>query len=272
VEFKPRLPREGINVSATHPLKEAATLVAGLAAVVVGLVFVVAWSTDFAVGLISPDTEALLFESLSIESAVDVTDAIDDRQNSVQELLDRMADHWEDTPYEFKVIVFPSGDINAVALPGGYIMVTSALLDQVDSENELAFVLGHELGHFHNRDHLRSLGRVVVYRLALGAVLGSAGSVPDLAGKVGDLTSRTFDRDQERAADRFGLDLVHSEYGHVGATWKFFRRLTNGSPSVARFVAYLSTHPASSSRIDDLRRYAEERGWEEEGTAKPLEE
>ena len=264
MEFKPRAPREGINVSKTHPLKEAATLVVGLSAIVAGLVFVIAWSVDFAVGFISPEAEARLFESLELDPLF--KEDKDDRLPDVQRLLDRLAAHWDDAAYDFKAVILPEGEPNAAALPGGYVMVTTALLDEVESENELAFVLGHELGHFRNRDHLRRLGRGVVYGLALSVVFGSSGSSPDLANLVGDLTSRSFDREQERDADRFGLELIHAEYGHVGSAWEFFQRLRGENPDLEEVVAYLSTHPASAERIDELRQYAEERGWALEGS------
>ncbi len=167
-------------------------------------------------------------------------------------------------------MVIDEDEPNAGALPGGYILLTSGLVDEIESENELAFVLGHELGHFHNRDHLRRLGRGVVYSLALATLVGSSGSAPDLAGRVGDLTSRGFDREQERAADRFGLALVAATYGHLGSSWNFFQRLAAESSKLDEMAAYLATHPATAARIEALKRYAEQKGWPLDGPATPF--
>lgn len=269
MRFSPRAPREGINVSDTHPLKEAATLVLGLTVILVVMVLVIAWSVDVAVGFVSPQAEARIFAPLRLEHGL--PGAVDDRrQAAVQGLLDRLLVHWPDAAYDFRIVILTVGDANAAALPGGSILVTSALLDQIESENELAFVLGHELGHFRHRDHLRRLGRGAVYGLAVAAVAGSSGtSLPDFATVVGDLTARGFDREQERAADRFGLELVQAEYGHIGSSWHFFQRLADAAPSFERLIAYLSTHPASAERIEEILATARRRGWPPEGVAEP---
>jgi predicted Zn-dependent protease len=271
MEFKARAPREGINVSDTHPLKEAALLVAGLLLLVTGLAAVAAWSVDLAVRFISPEAEARAFASLGLDPLVETVGQLEDeRQDAVRRVLDKLLVHWPEAAYDFKVLVLSSNEANAAALPGGYVLVTSGLIAEVETENELAFVLGHELGHFHNRDHLRRLGRGVVYSLALAVALGSSGSVPDVGTLIGELTSRSFDRAQERDADRFGLGLVEAEYGHIGSSWQFFQRLSEAGSNLDHLVAYLSTHPASPSRIEDLRRYAVENAWPLDGPAEPF--
>jgi len=269
MEFVPKAPREGINVSKTHPLKEAATLILGICGVLVLLFVVLAFSVDVAVRFIPPDMESKLFSSMDFDHVFDAV--ADERTESVQELVDRLARHWEDAPYTFRAVVVRSGDPNAAALPGGTILVTTALLDEVETENELAFVLGHELGHFKNRDHLRRLGREVVYLLAFAAVSGvGGGSVPDLATISKELTSKGFDRGQESDADRFGLEIVYEEYGHVGSAWDFFERLAAEAVVAQILVAYLSTHPASDGRIDGLKDLAVRRGWALEGPSEPF--
>jgi len=269
MDFVPKAPREGINVSKTHPLKEAATLILGICGVLVLLFVVLAVSIDVAVRFIPPDMESKVFSSVDLD---DVFEAVaDERTEKVQDLVDRLARHWEDAPYTFRAVVIGSDDPNAAALPGGTILVTAALLDDVETENELAFVLGHELGHFKNRDHLRRLGRETVYALAFAAVSGvGGGSIPDLATISKELTSRGFDRGQERAADHFGLEIVYKEYGHVGSAWDFFERLATQALVAKVLVAYLSTHPASDRRIDDLKDFALKQGWALEGPAEEL--
>jgi predicted Zn-dependent protease len=152
---------------------------------------------------------------------------------------------------------------NAMALPGGLILVTDGLLDRVGSENELAFVLGHELGHFHNRDHLRRLGRGMVYGLLMAALTGGDPSL-DPATFAGDLANRGFDREHERQADHFGLSLLQAEYGHVDGSWNFFESLL-AEESDKILIIYLSTHPANATRIQELKIFAKEKGWPLEG-------
>jgi len=190
----------------------------------------------------------------------------------VRELVARLARHWPENPYAFHVAIHEESTPNALAFPGGLVVVTSGLLEQVESENELAFVLGHELGHFRNRDHLRGLGRGLAFALVMAAVGASgAGSAAELATVAAQLAERGFDREQERSADDFGLALVASEYGHVAGAVDFFERLPGTPGEVGEQIAsYLSTHPVNRERVDALLRAAGEEGWATSGELRPL--
>ena len=260
--------REGINVSKTHPLVEAGTLVAGLSILfglgVVALIFLVEVSLYF----ISPQAEAEFFDRWMPEDLIAVSED-DERRAGTQLIVDRLALHWPDSPYQFRVEIDESEQSNAMALPGGLIIVTQGLLDQVESENELAFVLGHELGHFHNRDHLRALGRGAVLSIVFAVVTG--GDVAGIGVRIADLTLRGFSRAQESDADEFGLQLVHAEYAHVGEAWRLFERWHEyEGESLIEFVTYLSTHPQTGERIDELREFAVQNSWPVEGELTPL--
>lgn len=262
MRFSPRLPRDGINVSQQHPLKEATVLIVGLGAVFALFFVLLVWLVDIVLLLVPAEAEARVFSSWDLSSLDVLTD--DARQAPVQRLVDRLAVHWPDSPYTFQVEILPGEEANAMALPGGLILVTEGLLDQVETENELALVMGHELGHFKNRDHIRRLGRVSVLTIA-AALVSSAAARVSLADAVGSLATRSFGREDERHADRFGLELVQTEFGHVAGAWQFFERLDTNSLGIDRVAAYLSTHPGNRDRIEDLRTLAAEHGWPTRG-------
>jgi len=260
--------REGINVSKTHPLVEAGTLVVGLSIIfgliVVALVFVVELSLFY----VSAEAEAEFFDRWMPEDLITVAPD-DERRAGAQLIVDRLAVHWPDSPYQFRVEIDNSEVANAMALPGGLIIVTQGLLNQVETENELAFVLGHELGHFYNRDHLRALGRGAVLSIVFAVITG--GDVAGIGVRIADLTLRGFSRAQESDADEFGLQLVHAEYAHVGEAWRLFERWHEyEGESLLKFVTYLSTHPQSGKRIEEMRELAIEKGWPVEGELTPL--
>ena len=238
-------------------MREAVLLGLGVLAAGGVLVFVGTLAVDLVVPRLPPSLEVRLFGSVG--DALFEASASDDPRLSG--LVERLAAHWPDCPYAFRVFVLEAEAPNAFALPGGAIGVTSALLNDVESENELAFVVAHELGHFHERHHLRSLGR----GLLLGLIVGRAG--PGTLMQLGpSLASRSFDRDQEREADAYGLELVFQEYGHVGSASGFFRSLeVAGGERLAAWAAYLSSHPVSRQRIEDLEALARARDWPVQG-------
>jgi Zn-dependent protease with chaperone function len=274
VKFDPTLPDDTANVSPTHPLREAVTLIVGIAIAALVVFVAIAAMIELVIPRISPTLEARIFTRPEVISALvpDFEESPDPRTTELDRLLDRIADRWRENPYTLRAAIIADETPNAFAFPGGVVAVTTGLLDAVASENELAFVLAHEVGHFHDRDHLRGLGR----GLALGVVVGvfgiggSAGAA-ELAGVAGLLAAAGFSREQESAADAFGLGLVEAEYDHVGGATKFFERLPKPDNAIEREIeGYLSTHPLSAERIDAMGTLVNERGWSSEGRLVPL--
>ncbi len=271
MKFDPSLPEDGINVSRAHPLREALLLVGGVVAIGAAVAVAVAVAVDLAAPHIPIELEARLFSGW-FDRGVEDGEAATPRERLLAQLLNRMARHWPENPYVFEIAIWDEPEPNAVALPGGVIAVTNALLESAESENELAFGLGHELGHFHNRDHLRGLGRGVAFSLLLVAVgAGGGGSAVQLASLAGQFAQRDFDRDQEIEADRFGLALLAAEYGHVSGAEAFFGHLPElGGPLEGALASYFSTHPVNADRIQALHAAASEMGWELRGERQPL--
>ena len=267
MRFVGRQPDEGINVSDTHPLVEAGTLVVGLTAIFIVIALVLVFVVEIALYFVPPEKEAKFFDDWLPEDLTTVSHT-DERLLATQQLVDTLATEWPDAAYSFRVEIDDSETANAMALPGGLIIVTTGLLDKVESENELAFVLGHELGHFKNRDHIRALGRGVVLSIFFAVITGN--DVAGIGVKIADLTLRGFSRKQEARADDFGLGVVHAHYGHVNQAWRLFERWDEESGSARSWVAYVSTHPVSADRIETMRRTADERGWSDDGEVRSL--
>jgi Zn-dependent protease with chaperone function len=268
MEYRPRTPREGINVSAGHPLSELAKLVAGISFALVVFVVAVFVVIEVVIRWVPASFESRVFGSLW--SADAGSEREDPRLEAAAALLGRLESHWEQNPYQLRLAIMEEKSPNAFAVPGGTIYLTRGLLDSVESENELAFVLGHELGHFRNRDHLRGLGRGLVVSLTLSALVGgsAAESLPQV---VTAITESGFAREQERDADAFGIALVQAEYGHVAGADGFFKRLPDANADIGdEFASYLATHPVSESRIENLWSIAAEHRWSITGELTPL--
>lgn len=267
MRFVAKQPREGINVSDTHPLVEASALIVGLTAIFLIIALALIFLIEVALYFVPAEREVEIFADWLPDDLITV--APDDaRLTETRLLVDRLTAHWEDTPYKFRIEIDDSEIANAMALPGGLIIVTQGLLDQVESENELAFVLGHELGHFKNRDHIRALGRMIVLSVFFAAITGN--DVGGLGIKVTDLALRGFGRKQESKADEFGLRLVNAEYGHVNEASRLFERWDTGDDLLGEFVSYLSTHPNPGDRVEELRKLAERETWRSDGEVTKL--
>lgn len=264
MRYEPRQPDASVNVSKTHPLAEAGTLIVGLGLIGVIIVLALVFSVELLIRFVPPQTEA---RWLSGWQPVETTPPDDPDERAAARLLGELAQLWPEAPYTFRLSVMEDPTPNALALPGGLIVVTDGLLDSVRSENAMAFVLAHELGHFRHRDHIRQLGRGAAIGLFLAGVRTSRGS--GISVTLADLTLRGFGRKQETAADAFALDLVQRHYGHVGESLAFFETLAQAEGDIIPWAGYLSTHPATADRVSVLRELAAGKGWSGDGDVRP---
>lgn len=267
MRFVPRRVQHDVNVSDEHPLVEAGYVAVAVGALFACLMLLGVFAVDIALLFFSPQDEAEFFGSWA-PTGIDAVVEQDPRTAQAQVLLQRLASHWPESPYAYRLQVSLDDEPNAMAFPGGLVVVTTALLDGVESENELAFVLGHELGHYHNRDHIRMLGRTTVVGVLLAAASG--GDAANLSVSIAELGLLRFSREQESDADEFGLSLVQAEYGHVGGSWRFFERLQRLDAERSGLVGYFSTHPAHANRIDELKSFAQSQDWAIDGSVTDL--
>ncbi len=191
----------------------------------------------------------------------------------VQEVNQRVADHADrDLPYEIEVL--NSSVPNAWALPGGKMAINRGLLTEMNSEAELAAVLGHEIVHAAagHSAQAQSRGALLQGAVILGGVaVGVASDREDyatvamLGGMVGaQLISQRYSRRAELEADRFGMIYMHrAGYNPEGAVelQESFVRLSEGRDS--GFLSGLfASHPPSRERVDANQRTADELGRE----------
>lgn len=254
-----RDPGPNPNISSTPPWRAFLVLGAGFL-VVLALVWFGLGAVAGAVAKRLPDGfESRLaaltpLEALQSDRAEDLV-----ARDHLQDIVDVMAATLPPRDFEYRVIVIDDDLINAAAIPGGSILVFRGLLDAVESENELAMVLGHELAHHVHRDPLERLGRSLVVAVALDAILGGNSGLR----MVGDLSVEGFSlrmsREDERQADELGLELLVEVYGHAGGSTDFFTRLADREGDAT--VDWMRTHPFSRDRVARIERTAAERGY-----------
>ncbi|RTZ98182.1 MAG: peptidase M48 [Deltaproteobacteria bacterium] len=263
MKYTPRRLKRNVNISPTSPLKELVVLVGGLLVIGIGVYVLLGFAVDMIVPRISNRLEEKL--AAPFVRTFESTPETGKEQPYVQSLVDDLQTRCAHLPYTFKVHIIDSDKVNAAAFPGGHILVFNGLLKQVSSENELAFILGHELGHYAHRDHLRGLGRGLVLLTMSAVILGSDSSVGELLSKSLNLTEMGFSRKQESQADTFGLETLQCAYGHIGGATDFFVKMSK-SENPSGWGHYFASHPENQQRIAHIKKLAEDRGYPE----KPL--
>ena len=266
MKYTPRQPASNVNVTPTSPLREFFLLIAGLLGVVVLIYIVLGLAVDLIVPRISTDLENKMGR-LFIRS-IEAKDTDSERGSYVRSLMEDLQERCAQLPYLFKVHIRQSPTVNAAALPGGHIIVYTGLLDKVASENELAFVLAHEMGHFAHRDHLRGMGRAFVFITISTLLLGTDSNISKMLAHVLNITEMSFSRKQETSADEFALAMLNCDYGHVAGATDFFEKISK-KQDPGKFGHYFASHPESRKRISHLENIIRSKGFML-GKRKPL--
>ena len=184
------------------------------------------------------------------------------QQKTLNQLLDRLETNLpakQKKQNQYKVLYIPNDTVNALAVPGNRVVIYQGLLDEVESENELMMVLGHELGHFANRDHLRGLGNMLVLRMTISYFLGDIGAFSSIiTNSVNAISQAQYSQRQEKQADQFGLDLLAKTYQNVAGATAFFERLSQQEKSNFDFLA---SHPASKKRVKEIKKLIRKNGY-----------
>lgn len=186
----------------------------------------------------------------------------------IRDLGQRLATHSDAPQMNFEFFVVDSPDINAFAMPGGYIGINSGLIQNARNESELAAVLAHEIAHVTQRHLARRLAaaeRINLRTLALtlaGLLLstqnGQAGSALATAGMAGSIQQQlNFSRAFEHEADNLGIRMLSAAKLDPRGMPSFFERLLQATRYYDRPPEYLSTHPASEARISESAQRAE---------------
>ena len=156
----------------------------------------------------------------------------------------------EDFEWEFTVL--DSEIQNAFCLPGGKVAVYSGIMDGMNNEAELAFVVGHEIGHAVARHGGERMSRSILQ--SLGAILVSAAfdneTIDAIYGTTTELgVMLPYSRSNESEADAIGLILMARAGYDPSASYTFWRRFTNNAEGSSKLESILSTHPCDSDRI-----------------------
>lgn len=261
MKYTPVQPPEGINVTDEHPLKSFFILTAGTIAVIIIIVSILGFAADYLVKYIPVEYEQDLFSKdrlYLMPFAVDESETGIEANQYVQNLVDELhamaGDEFAD--HHFQVEIADDQTANAFAAPGGHIVVTKGLFASIKSENGLSMILAHEMAHHYERHPLRSTGRGLVVSVFLLAILGVDGSslIQSFLGNTASITNLAFSRQQETDSDAFASDLLIKFYGHASGAAEFFQHINIEQEDATELPSFLSTHPATQERIDNLLR------------------
>jgi predicted Zn-dependent protease len=180
------------------------------------------------------------------------------RDPEAQALVDRVGNRvvsrsrasqteWE---YDFHLLADPR-TVNAFALPGGQIFITDALLRRLETEGQLAGVLGHEVGHVVARHSAQQMAKNQLTQGITGAVLvasGGGGGEAQLAMMIGNMVNMKYGREDELESDELGVRFM-SEAGYDPRALIGVMKILQDASGGAAPPEFFSTHPSTPNRV-----------------------
>lgn len=226
-------------------------------------VFLVYFSMEGIVGWIaertSPTVERIIGETQVRFMSANSRRVESANQRRIDRIASRLVSNLKDNPYQFEFIVVDDPNINAFAYPGGIVFVCSGLIDNAQSDHEIAGVLSHEIGHVIRKHQLKAmLHGIGLLNLVTFAFSDFSPTLADVMSKAVDLERLSYKRSQELDADIIGTQLViDSDYNPEGIL-NLFTRLQNQMGTSNRVPLLLSTHPMIDDRIQKIAQQVAE--------------
>jgi predicted Zn-dependent protease len=163
-------------------------------------------------------------------------------------------------PYQFDFHVLADDQtVNAFALPGGQIFITVGLLKRLKSEDQLAGVLGHEIGHVVHRHSAQQMAKSDFYQGLVGAVAtatsdGTGMGGGQIAQYVAQIQEMKFGRNDELQADEFGVQYMIKANYNPNAMIEVMEILAQASGGQQR-DEFMSSHPSPENRIVKIKEH-----------------
>ena len=171
-------------------------------------------------------------------------------QRAMEQLVSELAPDLSPAP---RVGIRLSAQANALALPGGRIVVLSRLVTEARTPDEFAAILAHELGHVASRDPTREVIRGAGNALLLTYVMGSAMDATLTAAIANGLIAASYSRDAEWAADRYAVAAVSRVGGDGAALAAILERIDSEGETP---MTFMRTHPFARERASSIRALA----------------
>jgi predicted Zn-dependent protease len=174
-------------------------------------------------------------------------------------LLKGMPPEYPPYPFEFHLLA-DDRTVNAFALPGGQVFITAALFERLETEGQLAGVLGHEIGHVLGRHSAAQMAKAELTQGLVGAA-GVAGSdvvgprgAAQMAGVVGNMMMLKYGRADELESDYLGLQFMANANYDPRALIRVMEILREASGGASR-PEWTSSHPDPGNRIAEIERH-----------------
>ena len=176
------------------------------------------------------------------------------RLAKIEEMVAAMLATQGETKYRFKIHVTNQPIFNALAAPGGHIVIFRGLLDRTENAEELAGVLAHELQHILKRHVTRSLLEYASTSFLVAAVIGDVSGMVSFGVEAAQMLAQMrFSRAHESEADEAGLKMLLASHIDPAGMIAFFEAVRKEEGQMPSALSFIASHPHTEVRIARLK-------------------
>lgn len=182
-------------------------------------------------------------------------------RNYVEQIGSRIvsATEAENSPYQFQFHVLADNKtVNAFALPGGQIFITTALLNKLKTEDQIAGVLAHEIAHVINRHSAEHIAKQELTQGLIQATDIASGDPGMLSRFVGNMINMKYGREDELESDSYGVKYLIQAGYNPEAMIDVMQALKDATSNAGSGPDFMSTHPSPDNRIAKLKEVIKE--------------
>ncbi len=175
-----------------------------------------------------------------------------EQKDSVSEMLKKFAKGIGKDISQYDLQIVESEDLNAFASLGNKIVVNTALINFLENEAALAFVMAHELGHLESHHVYKSIFRTGITGLFKALVFKKKTIYSNIYDGANQFHNLHYSRSKEREADHFAVSLMNKFYCKSPNKLEFFQKISS-KEKTHKIMEYFSTHPLPENREEYLR-------------------
>ena len=250
---------DNINVTEGNPLKDFFQIVLNLVLILACVYMFVFALSGIIIKNLSSKQQVLIenFISPLVKPCeiVELSDIEKQRLTDIKNRILKVDTKFPDTS-NLDINVMRKKQLNALCYPNGHIYITSSLYKELKSEEELTFVIAHEMAHYRYKDHLLNLRRNISNSVILIMIAFANPNNKDIARAVEgslSITDLTFSRRAEEKADKYAIKIMNILYGNARAGLDVMEKLRIKN---SFDIEFLSTHPNFDKRINYIKNFS----------------
>ncbi|MEL7428685.1 MAG: M48 family metallopeptidase [Pseudomonadota bacterium] len=221
------------------------------------MAMVASWATPTSVVMIiNNQTLDTVDRTLFAPSELDV-----EKRETYTKIFKDLVEASRNTDYPFKLEFRDGGRLgaNAIALPGGTVVLTDQLVALAETEDEIAGVLAHEIGHVTERHSLRQIYRALGIAFMAAVIIGDTSQLLDnVVAQAAVLDTLSYSRQFERDADAESVELMIATGRDPRAFVDLLDRIFEAAGVDSNEAGWLSTHPGNENRREEVERKIEQ--------------